>query len=66
MKPKRVVSISDFHAGHRVGLTPPKFNAKAHNYIRASRPPLSGGALGNCDACKNFELCNVYITMERK
>jgi hypothetical protein len=26
---KRVVAIGDLHSGHRVGLTPPKFNAKA-------------------------------------
>jgi len=29
MKPKRVVALGDFHSGHRVGLTPPKFNAKS-------------------------------------
>lgn len=38
-----------------------RFNPTSVDYIQAKRPPLSQGAVGECDGCKETLLCKIFM-----
>ena len=39
----------------------PKFDARAHGYSKASRPPFHNGVNAQCDACRTATRCAFLI-----